>query len=60
VLGTEQHGLCRFSVAELPRDLDVLHRAHQQVRELIAAGKTMPPLLHRFLPGGAGHVLAGG
>jgi ATP-dependent DNA helicase RecG len=60
VLGTEQHGLCRFSVAELPRDLDVLHRAHQQVRESIAVGKTMPPLLHRFLPGGAGNVLAGG
>ena len=59
LLGTGQHGALALRVAELPRDLDLLHAAHQRARERLAAGETLPPLLPRLL-GGDATVLAGG
>ena len=60
LLGTGQSGALALRVAELPRDLDLLHDAHQRTRSRIAAGETMPSALARLLPTGDGLLLAGG
>ena len=60
LLGTGQHGALTLRLAELPRDLALLHDAHHQARRRIAAGETIPPLLSRLLTGGDGSGLAGG
>ncbi len=60
LLGTGQSGALSLRVAELPRDLDLLHDAHQHARTRITAGETMPSALARLLPTGDGVLLAGG
>ena len=60
LLGTGQHGALTLRLAELPRDLALLHDAHHQARRRIAAGETIPALLSRLLTGGDGSGLAGG
>jgi len=57
LLGTRQHGLFRLRIADLARDLDLLQRAHQGLRE---RRQPLPPELARWIPSDEGATAVAG
>ena len=49
VLGTRQHGLPEFQVARLPEDVELLERARERARELLAADPRLEEPEHALL-----------
>lgn len=59
VLGDRQHGLPALRLADLTRDMDLLHAAHQRARACRQAGQSMPTALTAMLPSQATTMNAG-